>query len=457
MRNVIARSYGILTSAAMKVTAGVAATALLSFAPVQPGHAAPAGGDFVQEQSGLSLEGGFERLVDVFGPAPKAWTYDVASAEWRDKFDSSGGQGLYAVAEKSPTLGQHVMPALNQAIVRYQGIVQRGGWEKVATKQTLRLGVRNRAVGDLRERLTISGDLAERSGSSKVFDAYVEAAVRRFQRRHGIVPDGIVRENTLAALNIPATSRLAQLRINMNRLATMEQPDADRYVMVNIPAAEIEAVQLGFVRSRHTAVVGKIDRQTPILSSKVHQINFNPFWTVPKSIIRRDVIPTVQKDPTYLERYNIRILDGRGEEIDPLTVNWNTDEAVDYMFRQDPGEVNSLGSVKINFHNKHQVYLHDTPSKSLFASNFRFHSSGCIRVQNVRELVSWILSETDDWNRAKVDAVIRSGERVDVSVNNPVELHFVYVTAWAATDGTVNFRDDIYELDNIRTAGIVAQ
>ncbi|MCB1490536.1 MAG: L,D-transpeptidase family protein [Rhodobiaceae bacterium] len=369
------------------------------------------------------------------------------SAEWGDQFDSSGGSHMFQAAQ-SPLLGPHAVPALVAAIDRYQQIVAAGGWEPVPNGPTLRVGVRNRNVAALRRRLATTGDLSVAFREGEVFDSYVEKAVKTYQTRNGITPTGVVDEATLNALNVPANARLAQLRSNLDRFAAMTEDPGERYVVVNIPGAEIEAVENGAVVSRHTAVVGKIDRQTPLLTSKIFEINFNPYWTVPKSIIRRDVIPTVRKDPEYLKKYNIRILDENENEIDPLAIDWSTDEAVDYMFRQDPGDINSLGTVKINFHNKYQVYLHDTPGKGLFAQNFRFHSSGCVRVQNVRELVAWILRGQEDWSRAKIDAVIRSGERLDVPVENPVTIHTVYITAWANTDGTVHFRDDIYKADS---------
>lgn len=379
------------------------------------------------------------------------------AGEWRDRFDSNGGTVSAQAIEQTPLLGEHAVPALLQAIDRYQGIVQRGGWVKVPSSPTLRLGMRHRNVAILRQRLIASGDLSVPTGNPNVFDSYVDGALRRFQQRHGIVPNGVVRARTVAALNVPATARLNQLRTNIARLSEFSPKPDERYVVVNIPGAEIEAVENGRVVTRHTAVVGKIDRQTPLLTSRIHEINFNPFWTVPKSIIRRDIIPTMQKDPTYLSRYNIRIYDNQGTELDPSLVNWSTNEAVDYMLRQDPGEVNSLGSVKINFHNEHAVYLHDTPTKSLFAQSARFHSSGCVRVQNVRELVTWVLKETPDWPRSKIDAMIRSGERIDVKVKKPPTLHMVYITAWASTNGVVHFRDDIYDRDGLQTAALGAQ
>jgi murein L,D-transpeptidase YcbB/YkuD len=217
-------------------------------------------------------------------------------------------------------------------------------------------------------------------------------------------------------------------------------------VLVNVPGAQIEAVENGTVVSRHTAVVGKVDRQTPLLASHIHEINFNPFWTVPASIIERDLIPKMQADPTYLTTNHIRIYNQEGIEIPPEAVNWHTNEAVDYLFRQDPGEGNSLGFMKLNFHNPHNVYLHDTPAKNLFGSDYRFESSGCVRVHNVRELVAWVLKD-NGYNLAAVDQAVRSGERVDVEVANPPAIYTAYFTAWTTGDGVVHFRDDIYSLD----------
>ncbi|MGZ8388611.1 MAG: L,D-transpeptidase family protein, partial [Rhodoplanes sp.] len=190
-------------------------------------------------------------------------------------------------------------------------------------------------------------------------------------------------------------------------------------------------------------------RASPDIQSKIVEINFNPYWTVPVSIVHKDLIPKMQSEPDYLTKNHIRIFDGRGSELQPQQINWFSEEAVNYRFKQDPGELNSLGSIRINFPSKDGVYMHDTPSKNLFGEDFRFHSSGCVRVQNVRELVNWLLANTPGWSRTEIDQVIKSGERKDARLANPVPLYWVYVTAWATPDGVVQFRDDIYGRDGL--------
>jgi murein L,D-transpeptidase YcbB/YkuD len=170
---------------------------------------------------------------------------------------------------------------------------------------------------------------------------------------------------------------------------------------------------------------------------------------VPVSIVRRDLIPKMQAEPDYLVSNHIRIFDGRGDELTPSQINWYSEEAVNYRFKQDPGDFNSLGTIRINFPSKDGVYMHDTPSKNLFGEDMRFDSSGCVRVQNVRELVNWLLIDTPGWSRQEIDAVIKSGDRKDARLLRPVPLYWVYVTAWATPDGVIQFREDIYNRDGL--------
>ena len=219
--------------------------------------------------------------------------------------------------------------------------------------------------------------------------------------------------------------------------------------MVNIPAARIEAVENGRVVLRHTAIVGKVSRQTPILNSKINEVIVNPYWNAPESIVRKDIIPLMRKNPNYLTENNIRILGPDGNEVDPMTIDWSTEDAAKLRFRQDPGRINAMASVKINFPNPHAVYMHDTPQQSLFNNLMRFDSSGCVRVQNVRDLVTWLLRGTDGWNRQRFEQTIKSGESTPVALANPVPVYFTYVSAWSTGDGVVHFRDDIYGRDGV--------
>jgi murein L,D-transpeptidase YcbB/YkuD len=346
-----------------------------------------------------------------------------------------------------PTLSPSTAETTQTSIAQYEAIVAKGGWPNVPAAEGLRVGVKSPVVPALRERLLIVGDLELNSGDPQVFDSYVDAAVRRFQVRHGLHSDGVVHDTTLRALNVPAEMRLQQLRINATRLKSLTGNLGNRIVVANIPAAQIEAIENGVATTRHTAVAGKPDRPSPDIQSKIVQINFNPFWTVPVSIIRKDLIPKMQAEPDYLTKNHIRIFDPKNNELPPSQIDWYSAEAVNFKFKQDAGDFNSLGSIRINFPSPHGVYMHDTPSKNLFGEDFRFASSGCMRVQNVRELVYWILADSPGWSKSEIDAVIKSGDRKDAKVPKGLPLYWVYVTAWATPDGVVQFRDDIYNRD----------
>jgi len=368
---------------------------------------------------------------------------------WDDQFDARASEQAGRVVSTSPIFSPETVTHIERTLGQYSDIVARGGWPMVPATKALRLGVSDRDVEVLRTRLMLSGDLSERAGISPSFDTYVDAALKRFQTRHGIPADGVAGRYTYAAMNVSAPVRLGQLETNLVRLRSMSGFLGDRYVMVNIPAAQIEAVENGRVVSRHTAIVGKVDRQTPILNSKIHEINVNPYWNAPESIVRRDIIPLMRKNPNYLAENNIRILGPDGSEVDPMTVDWSTEEAAKLRFRQDPGRINAMATVKINFHNPHAVYMHDTPQQSLFNNLMRFDSSGCVRVQNVRDLVAWILRDTPGWDRRRLEQTIQTESDVKIAVANPVPVYFTYISAWATGDGVAHFRDDIYGRDGV--------
>ena len=369
-------------------------------------------------------------------------------AEWAQNYD--GAARVRVPRSATPILSPQALSATEQTVERYRDIVNRGGWNAVQAPGGLKVGSRSPAIVALRQRLIVEGDLDPSAGASQVYDSYVEAAVRRFQSRQGLGTTGILSAGTVAAMNVPAETRLKQLELNVVRLRSYSGNLGNRYVIVNIPAALVETVEDSRVVTRHAAGVGKIDRQSPVMNAKVHAINFNPFWTVPASIIKKDLIPKMRKEPSYLSDNRIRIFSPSGQEIRPESVNWNSDEATRYMFRQDPGgDVNSMGFVRINIPNPHGVYMHDTPSKGIFGDDFRFVSSGCVRVQNVRDYITWLLKDTPGWDRHRIEDVFAAGSRTDAPLAHPVPVYWTYITAWAQPDGLVQFRDDIYNRDGV--------
>lgn len=388
---------------------------------------------------------------------------DVGSERWGrswnvrgSSYDSSVTRSLAREWEAQPPKGQPTLSKSNlaplqAAIKHYQAIVAQGGWKQLPMLR-LRPGVRHGAIAVLRRRLELTRDLAPGRGYSRRYDNYLTEAVKHFQARHGLTPTGIVGKSTINALNVPAKARLQQLRINLGRLRTLSNSTSKKYVVVNIPAAQIEAVQNDEVVSRHAAVVGKVDRRTPILRSQIHQINFNPYWHIPQSIVRKDLVPKARlyarRGKDILSTYRIDAYSG-SRKLDPRKINWNSPAVYNYAYRQQPWKDNSMGFVKINFPNAHSVYMHDTPSKTLFARNFRAHSSGCVRVQNVKQLVSWLLESNQGWDLGKITQFEQTGTRKDVNLKRRVSVYFVYITAWATKDGIVNFRRDVYGRDRV--------
>lgn len=368
---------------------------------------------------------------------------------WDDTFDARASEGG-KVASTLPVFSPQTVFFVEQAIAQYQDIVARGGWPVVPATKKLQLGVSDPDVTVLRQRLIVSGDLSPQAGISPAFDTYVDAAVKRFQARHGLPADGVLGAYSYAAMNISAQVRLGQLETNLGRLRAQAGTLGERYVNVNIPAAQVEAVENDRVVLRHTAIVGKVDRQSPIVNSKINEIIVNPYWNAPVSIVRKDIIPLMRKNPNYLKDNHIRLFAPNGGEVDPMTVDWSTEEAAKYLFRQDPGAINAMASVKINFPSPDGVYMHDTPQQSLFGKLMRFDSSGCVRVQNVRDLVTWILRDTPGWSRQRFEQTIKSGVNTPVPVTNPVPVYFTYISAWSTGDGVVQFRDDIYGRDGVQ-------
>ena len=381
--------------------------------------------------------------------AVNAETIEERTFSWDDGFDRSARKTKIAEGNyERPMLGPDSEQAMLDAIARYQIYVRRGGWRKLSGGHALVLGSSGKRVEQLTHRLMIAGDLVPPEGFDPTrYDETVKAAVANFQERYGLLATGKVDEKTRHALNVPAADRLRALEANLPRVRKYAQGLADRYVVVNIPSAELEAVEDGYLYSRHNTVVGKLDRPTPEVSSDIIQVNFNPYWHAPISIAEKDIIPQLRKGLSYLKKINMRVFKGSyyGEEVDPKEVDWSKASPKTYFFRQEPGASNAMASVRINFPNDHEVYLHDTPGKGLFARAVRYDSSGCVRVDDVGTFVSWLLKGQDDWSSKKVQDLSNTRERLDVKLGQQVPLRIVYLTAWATSDGAVHFRSDIYD------------
>ena len=357
-------------------------------------------------------------------------------------------------ADPTPTLNPRTFLDTLRAAERYQAFAEAGGWEPLPADLVLKPGASNPAVPSLRHHLTLTGDLPADAPPSDRLDPPLIAAITAFQARHGLPETGLLGRQTLAALNVPAAVRQRQLAASAQRLMGSNFPFGERYVVVNIPSAVVEAVERGQVARRYVAVVGSPDKATPAVETRITDVNFNPTWTVPISVVKNEIIPRMRKEPGYLAKNHIRILGPGGVEVDPTTLDWSTNKAANYTLRQDPGFDNSLGQVRIDMPNRHAVYMHDTPSKSLFGRSVRFHSHGCVRVGQVKEFVGWLLQGTEgpngpgsSWGPIEIETGIADGERRDIKLPKPVPVTFVYLTGYATPDGRAHFRDDIYGLD----------
>ena len=357
--------------------------------------------------------------------------------------------------DSRPTLDASTFINTMRTAWTYKRIAETGGWPSLPAGTVLKAGDKGPLVETLRQRLASEGDLSADLNTGTDFDSELTKAVKRFQARHGLPESGAVRARTLEALNVPALTRHRQLTASAQRLAGSTFSFGERYVVVNIPSTAVEAVERGQVARRFVAIAGKVDRPSPVVETRVTAVNLNPTWTVPVSLIKKDIIPHVRKEPGYLERMKIRILDAKGQEVDPRTLDWSTQNAVNYTLRQDPGAINSLGQIRIDMPNKHAVYMHDTPKKQLFAQDARFHSSGCVRVADVVDFAEWLLRGTNGpagaWTRDGLDTAIASAARQDIRLEKPVPVAWVYLTGYSTADGAVHFRDDIYGLDTPRS------
>jgi L,D-transpeptidase YcbB len=348
-----------------------------------------------------------------------------------------------------PMLTEQGAGQLETLAQRYRTIVADGGFPKVPAGN-YRKGKQHKSIAVLNRRLYIEGYLrieATQGEYQQIYTSATEDAVRRYQRNLGLEQSGRVDAATLRELNVPADQRLRTIEANIERLRVYAKDLGERYLVVNVPSQQIEAVSFGYVYSRHNAVVGRQDRPTPVVATALSDVIFNPYWNAPASIVERDLIPKLLNDRNVLEEMNIKVFQGfGGPEIDPRTVNWRTAIADDYHFRQEPGEGNAMATAKINFSSPFGIYLHDTPDKVYFKTDHRLYSSGCVRVDKVAILLDWILNGQDGIGAAEIAAYAETLENREVKLIDAPQLRVTYLTAWPVGN-TVAFRDDVYDLD----------
>jgi murein L,D-transpeptidase YcbB/YkuD len=349
-----------------------------------------------------------------------------------------------------------IFERLKAALAKYRAIEAAGGWKPVPPGPDLERGTKDARVPLLRERLSMTGDLASGASDSTRFDRKLEEAVSRFQERHRLPPDGVVGPGTLEAVNVTVETRIDQIRVNLERARWVFHSVHGKFVLVDIAGFEVAVRQEDGLTWTCRAQVGKPYHETPVFRSDIKYLVFCPTWTIPPGILEEDTLPAVKRDPDYLAKRNINVIDRNGNVVDQASIDWSKYSAQDlpYALRQEPGPNNALGQIKFIFPNPHLVYLHDTPSKSLFDHTDRAFSSGCIRVEKPFELAELLLNDPEKWNQEEIKKAIESGKTRTVFLPVPVPVLLFYWTVEPFPNGEVHFKSDLYGRDEAILEGL---
>lgn len=342
-----------------------------------------------------------------------------------------------------------VYSQLRDGLGRYRAIAANGGWPQIVDGPTLRPGAADPRLSTLMRRLAITGDMESIQTFAPVthYDTVLQAGVRHFQERHGLDADAIVGPATIEALNATAEQRVEQLEINLERARWVLDDISDDFILVNIASFRVYLMRDRKIAWQSKVQVGATYHQSPVFRDEMKYVDFNPTWTVPYSIASKEMLPKIQSDPDYFKNRDFDVKDRGGNLVDPETIDWSkvTRRTFAYTLVQRPGPRNALGRVKFMFPNKHAVYLHDTPSKYLFAQAERAFSHGCIRVEHPFEFAELLLGP--DWDQDRIKAVLDSKETKTVLLPKRLPVLLMYWTAIVREDGEVFFYNDVYERD----------
>jgi murein L,D-transpeptidase YcbB/YkuD len=344
---------------------------------------------------------------------------------------------------------------LREALADLYRVQAAGGWGTIPSGATMEEGSRDERVRALRRRLAMTDDLGvdadgyqDGQGTNLRVDAALVEAIRSFQHRHGLNEDGRVGPTTLKALNVPVERRIEQVRVNLERARWIVRELPDTFVAVNVAGANVHFVRGGHQVFESRGIVGRAGRETPTFTAPMLYVELNPTWTVPPGVVG-EVLGLVADDPEYLERQGMRVLDHSGQTLDPSTIDFSRYSADDfpYVFQQDPGPANALGRIKLMFPNPYSIYLHDTPTRGLFAAEERLFSHGCIRVEDPLGLAELVLGDPLVWNRETLQAAIRTGKTRTIRLSQPVPVYVLYWTASVDREGDLHLYRDVYDRD----------
>src|SRR6185295_3400192 len=347
-----------------------------------------------------------------------------------------------------------------EALHKYRELEKKGGWARVDVGPTLKIGMRGPRVAQAKKRLLVTGDLAAMEGEPEVFDGALLLAVKKFQVRHGLAADGNIGAGTVTEMNVSVKDRVEQLVINLERRRWLAGHLEERYIYVNIADHDLKIVIKDHTVYTSRVVVGRPFHETPVFSATMQFVELNPYWNVPYSIATQELLPVIKKVPGYLQSNDYLLLTRMGDNnsaIDPASVNWSQYEPGNFPFhiRQKPGPRNALGAAAFIFPNPHNVFIHDTPIRSIFNLEDRYFSHGCVRVEHPLKLAIFLLKDQDNgqWTEEKIRKVVETKEHTRINLKIPIPVHITYLTAWAEQDGTVHFRKDAYKRDmTLRTA-----